>query len=103
MNTSSDLALWPTENKAVYRKKYGICSVTGGTEIAKTISDFWMRNQSLYSISGTNEDKILISLIHIFANVVSSPSQCLATAKTDAAPKFFIYIYLIALLRPTDS
>ena len=103
MNTSSGLALWPTENKAVHRKKYGICSVTGGTEIAKTISDFWKRNQSLYSISGTNEDKILISLIHIFANVVSSPSQCLATAKTDAAPKFFIYIYLIALLRHTDS
>ena len=82
-----------TENKAVHRKKYGIYSVTGGTEIAKTISDFWMRNQSLYSISDTNEDKILISLIHIFANVVSLPSQCLATAKTDAASKFFLYIF----------
>ena len=49
MNTSSGLALWPTENKAVYRKKYGICSVTGGTEIAnldeKSIPLFYKRHK----------------------------------------------------------
>ena len=106
MKTSSGLASWP-KNKAVYRKKYGICSVTGGTEIAKTIMRF-LRNQSLYSISDTHEDKILLSLIHIFANVFSSPSQCWEKLSIQQSPQLkltlrqtFFYTYLIALLSPT--